>query len=157
MMMGSFKLKNDEKRLKILEEFEEFKKKKDLYRYTNNNKYVDFADCFEFYPWLLKKLKNEKTIRKSLVLLFLYDKEFDKSFDKLKKFVLHPFKNKKTQDSISQKWHYYIAYYLLKEYWGKIGRKDGIVDFKNTFCSDMSKGRWCKDLKDWYNMKGKRK
>lgn len=156
-------MKNDEKnknRLTILEEFEEFKGKGDLYGYPKNrknNEYVPLAEGFEFYSWILKILKNEKTIKKSKVLSFLYEDEFDKSFDKLKKFVLHPFKNKKTQDSISQKWHYYIAYYLMKEYWGIICRKDGIVDFNITLCKDMSKKPWVKELRDWYNLKGKRK
>lgn len=154
--------KNENKKEKktILEEFEEFKGKGDLYGYPKrpkDNPYVTLAEGFEFYSWILKILKNEKTIRKSKTLSFLYKNVFDKSIDKLKKFVLHPFKNKKTQDSINQRWHYYIAYYLMKEYWGIIGRKDRIVDFENAPCKDMSKGRWCEELKEWYILKGKRK
>ena len=139
-------MKKNKNKLTILEEFEKLKKRKDLYEYPDNpddNLYVTLAESFEFYPWLLKILKNEKTIKKSRVLSFLYDKEFDKSFDKLKKFVLHPFKNKKTQDSISQKWHYYISYYLLKEYWGKIDLKKGIKDFEKT------KAKYLPNLNKW--------
>lgn len=159
MMKGSSKMKNDEKnknRLTILKEFEKLKKRKDLYGYPNkpkDNPYVTLAEGFEFYSWLLKILKNEKTIRKSFVLSFLYKNEFDKSFDKLRKFVLHPFKNKKTQDSISQKWHYYIAWYLMKEYWGIIGHDDGIKDFENTTASTFRSI----ELNKWKEQKGKGK
>ena len=138
--------------MKILEEFEKLKKREDIYRYPNNpknNPYVALAECFEFYPWLLKLLENEENIRKSIVLSFLYDNEFDKKLDELKEFVLKPFRDCKTQNEISQKWHYFIAWYLLEEYWGIIGRKDGIKDFENTTVEKVERGFRNKELKEW--------
>lgn len=99
---------------------------------TEDDKYADIEVDKRFYYWLQEYFINKNSGSNSssnyYVLNFLLENEFNNSsIDVMKEFVFNPcifvYNNdkKKKEIKISQKWHFYISWYALKEFYGKEG------------------------------------
>lgn len=112
-------------------------------RYKDNESYVGLANNFVKLNGMddskLKEISipsNKKSSDEAyyLYLKNLFDENKEDESEVLKKlktvyakkelidFVFNPYKDD-NRSFVSQKWHFYISYYGLKEYWGFIGEK----------------------------------
>lgn len=105
-----------------------------------------FEEYKSFYDWLINFKKGDEEY---FVLNLLLDKEFDDNFEEFKKFIFYPYS--KGKHFISQKWHFYISWYALRNFYGVKGYnyKTAITndEWENELDYDFENGQYIKDGK----------
>lgn len=106
----------------------------------------DKEGCDEkFYLYLRELFENDR-IKESFVLSKL--KEYYTTNEKLSHFVFNPYKDD-NELLISQKWHFFISLYLLREYWGKINPNGKQYSWKDRDGKCHYNYSWIITEKDW--------